>query len=90
MKEEVLMMGDQAPKMDFEEALGRLEVIVRKLEAGDIKLDEALQLFEEGVKLSRHCASLLDQVEKRIQLLVGVEDGEPVVEEFDNPPPGVA
>jgi exodeoxyribonuclease VII small subunit len=84
------MMGDQAPKMDFEEAMGRLEVIVRKLEAGDIKLDEALQLFEEGVALSRHCAALLDQAEKRIQVLVDVEGADPVVEEFDNPPPGVA
>jgi exodeoxyribonuclease VII small subunit len=83
-------VSDQVQEMGFEEAFARLEVIVRQLETGEVKLDESLRLFEEGVALSRRCASLLDQVEARIQVLVAVENGEPKVQEFENPPPGVA
>jgi exodeoxyribonuclease VII small subunit len=83
-------MSDQAPKMGFEEAFARLEVIVRQLETAEIKLDDALRLFEEGVTLSRLCTQLLDKAEARVQVLVANAEGEPEVEEFENPPPGVA
>lgn len=83
-------VSDQIQEMAFEEAFARLEVIVRRLETGEVKLDESLRLFEEGVALSRRCASLLDQVEARIQVLVAADDGEPKVQVFENPPPGVA
>jgi len=53
----------------FEEALDHLENRVRKLEAGDISLDEALVLFEEGVSLARTCHEHLDAAEERVSAL---------------------
>ena len=53
----------------FEEALTELEQRVRKLEAGEVSLDEALQLFEEGVSLANTCHEQLDAAENRISSL---------------------
>jgi exodeoxyribonuclease VII small subunit len=55
---------------DFETALKRLEEIVRKLENGELSLDSALELFEEGVKLSRFCHTKLEQAERRVEILL--------------------
>ncbi len=57
-------------EMKFEEALARLEEIVRNLEQGEAALDEALKLFEEGVKLARFCSQQLDQAEAKIEIMV--------------------
>lgn len=57
-------------EIKFEEALVRLEEIVRKLEQGDSTLDEALSLFEEGVKLARFCNEKLDAAEAKIEIMV--------------------
>ncbi len=59
-----------AKKMSFEEALARLEEIVRLLEGGEAPLDKSLELFEEGVKLVKLCGSRLDDAEKKISILV--------------------
>ena len=59
----------------FEEAVKRLEEIVGRLEKGEIPLEESLTLFEEGVKLSRFCRTILDEAEKRISLLLKDEAG---------------
>ena len=61
---------------DFESALKRLEEIVKKLEAGDQPLDTALELFEEGIKLSRFCQSKLEQAERRVEILLKNESGQ--------------
>jgi len=58
-------------EMKFEEALQRLEAIVQTLEGGDLPLDDSLKVFEEGVKLSKNCLKLLDQAEKRVEILLG-------------------
>ena len=55
---------------DFETALKRLEEIVKKLESGDQSLDSALELFEEGIKLSRFCHSKLEQADRRVEILI--------------------
>jgi exodeoxyribonuclease VII small subunit len=55
----------------FEDALGRLETIVQTLERGDLSLDESLKAFEEGVKLSKNCLKLLDDAERRVDILLG-------------------
>ena len=55
---------------DFETALKRLEEIVKKLENGDLSLDSALELFEEGIKLSRFCHAKLEQAERRVEILL--------------------
>lgn len=56
-------------KPNFENALSELETRVRKLEAGEVSLDEALQLFEEGVALANTCHEQLDAAEDRISSL---------------------
>ncbi len=66
----------------FEEALAGLERIVHELEAGDLPLDDALKLFEEGVRLSRFCSSKLDEAEKKIEILTKAADGEWRAEPF--------
>ena len=58
----------------FEEALERLEEIVKKMESGDLTLEESLESFEEGVKLSRFCAKKLDKAERRVEILLKNED----------------
>lgn len=58
-----------AESKGFEEALEALEARVRKLEAGDVPLDEALALFEEGVNLARTCHEQLDAAEDRVSQL---------------------
>lgn len=62
-------------KQTFESSLGELERIVRKLEDGEMSLEESLKLFEDGVKLSRECQERLDQAERRIEVLLKDADG---------------
>ena len=65
----------QENTLEFEKALARLEEIVRKLEASDATLSQSLQLFEEGVRLTNHCNTLLDKAEQKVSMLVRMEDG---------------
>jgi len=66
-------------KQTFEASLKELEKIVRKLEDGDLALEESLKLFEDGVKLSRECQERLNQAERRIEVLLRDENGNPVL-----------
>ena len=68
-------------KDKFEEALGRLEDIVKKMEAGDMTLEESLKAFEEGIKLARLCSRRLDEAERRVEILLK-QEGDPVVKPF--------
>ena len=70
--------------MTFEEALARLEEIVRALESGSAPLDESLALFEEGVGLVKLCNARLDSAEQKVRLLSKNPDG--TVTEGDLPP----
>ncbi len=63
-------MADTKKTKSFEEAMQRLEEIVRQMETGDVPLEKSLQLFEEGVKLSRLCHERLNEAEKKITLLM--------------------
>lgn len=60
-------------KEKFEEAMKKLEDIVKKMEAGDLPLDEALKSFEEGVKLIRSCQDKLEEAQRRVEMLLGNE-----------------
>lgn len=66
----------------FEEAIKRLEEIVEELEGGELDLDRSLEIFEEGVRLSRWCSKKLNEAEKRIEILVRGEEGEPTPRPF--------
>jgi exodeoxyribonuclease VII small subunit len=68
---------------NFETALKRLEEIVKKLESGDQSLDSALELFEEGIKLSRSCHSKLEQAERRVEILLKDNSGQPRAVPFE-------
>lgn len=59
----------------FEQAMDRLEAIVAKLESGEVPLEAAIELFQEGMQLSRMCGQKLEQVERRIEMLVEDESG---------------
>lgn len=63
-------------KQKFETSLKRLEDIVRELEAGELSLEDSLKKFEEGIKLSRFCSSKLDEIEKKVSMLVKNEEKE--------------
>jgi len=59
----------------FESSLAELEKIVEQLENGDLPLEESLELFENGVKLSRECRERLSDAERRIEMLMKDGDG---------------
>ncbi|QGQ97099.1 exodeoxyribonuclease VII small subunit [Paenibacillus psychroresistens] len=56
--------------LSFEEAMDQLEQLVGKLENGDVPLEKAIDLFQEGMKLSHLCSQKLEQVERKIEILV--------------------
>lgn len=60
----------------FERSLEELETIVGKLENGDLPLEESLELFEKGIKLSRECRDRLTSAERKIQVLMKDANGE--------------
>jgi exodeoxyribonuclease VII small subunit len=66
----------------FEESLKKLEIIVEKLEKGDLALEESLRLFEEGVALSAACKQELDAAEGKVQVLIKQRDGSFKTEPF--------
>lgn len=69
---------------DFEKAFQNLEKIVQRLEGEELPLDESLQLFEEGIRLSRFCHQRLEEVEKKIELILADAKGQPVTEPFED------
>lgn len=72
-----------ANKIKYEVAADRLEEITTRLEKGDLTLEEALALFEEGINLARTCSKLLDEAEGKIQVLVKDIYGNIDLEQFD-------
>jgi exodeoxyribonuclease VII small subunit len=66
--------------MNFEDALAELEGIVRRLEGGQVKLDEAIQSYERGAQLKRHCEQKLNEAQQRVDRIVIGTDGAVTVE----------
>ena len=62
-------------KKSFEEAINELEEIVDKLEKGELSLDESIELFQRGMELSKYCSGKLDDVEKKISVLIEDDKG---------------
>jgi exodeoxyribonuclease VII small subunit len=69
----------------FEASLEALEQIVQQLESGDLPLEKSLELFEQGIRLSRECQERLSQAERRIEILLRDNQGRPVVSAFKEP-----
>ena len=72
-------MEEKKEELNFEEAMKQLEEIANVLENGNLSLDESVNKFEEGMKLSKKCNDFLDQAEKQITMLIN--DGEEIKEE---------
>jgi exodeoxyribonuclease VII small subunit len=70
-------------EMSFEDALSELEAIVRRLEDGTGKLDEAITAYERGAVLKRHCEAKLKEAQARVEKIVLDADGEPSLEPTD-------
>jgi exodeoxyribonuclease VII small subunit len=68
---------------EFEKSFQQLEKIVQRLEAEELPLDEALRLFEEGIGLSRFCHQKLEEVEKKIEVILADAKGQPRIEPFE-------
>jgi len=69
---------------EFEKAFQQLEEIVKRLESEELPLDDALHLFEQGIGLSRFCNQKLEEVEKKIELILADAKGQPRVELFES------
>ncbi len=67
-------------KIDFESGLKRLQEIVKSLERQDLSLEEAVKLFEEGMKLSNKCMQILEHAERRVKVLIKEQDSGKVTE----------
>ena len=72
-----------ANKFDFNKGLAELEVIINKMESGDLSLEDSLKYFEKGVKLHRQCHSALSDAEQRVNIL-SVEDNYKEEKPFDD------
>ena len=79
------MKNGQEQGRTFEASLEALEKIVRQLESGDLPLEKSLELFEQGIRLSRECQERLSQAERRIEILLRDNQGRPVVSQFTEP-----
>ena len=69
-------------ELKFEKAIQRLEKIVEDLETGELYIDKSLEIFEEGIKMSRVCSKKLSEAEAKIEKLTRDEKGELVAELF--------
>jgi len=69
-------------EIKFEKAMNRLEQIVEELEKGELDIDKSLEIFEEGIKMSRVCSKKLNEAEQKIEQLTKNRKGELVAELF--------
>ncbi len=69
-------------ELNFEETMQELEKIVQELEKGDLNLDDSINKFEEGMKLSKSASDYLEKAEKKITVLINTKDEEIKEEEF--------
>jgi exodeoxyribonuclease VII small subunit len=70
---------------NFEESLASLESLVSAMEDGELSLEESLQAFEKGIRLTRECQAALQNAEQKVQVLIS-ENGAPEAIDMDNEP----
>ena len=78
-------MEKNREKLNFEEAMSRLEEIVKSLEKGDLSLDKAMASFEEGVTLSKICMDQLEKADRKVEILLQGKDGQKKTVPFEIP-----
>ena len=76
-------MVENLSELSFEEALAKLENIVRELEGGKIRLDDAVKAYEEATKLKKICENKLENAKLKIEKIEADKNGELHVENFD-------
>jgi exodeoxyribonuclease VII small subunit len=72
-------------ELNFESSLEKLTQIVKRMESGELPLEEALKNFEEGVQLTRKCQEILTQAEHRVQQLMNPGESNPQLQNFQKP-----
>lgn len=75
-------MAKKKTAYDFEKSLGELETLVDRMEGGQLSLEESLQAFEQGIKLTRECQNMLTQAEQKVRILTQ-DQGEPSLAPFE-------
>jgi len=80
------MARKESGSKTFESALGDLQQVVEQLEAGELSLEDSLDAFEKGVGLVKHCNHKLDEVEKKIEILVKDKEGKLRLKPFEHLP----
>ncbi len=75
MNQNDLLTDEQIAELTFEQALEKLDLIVNKLESGNVPLELAIDLFQEGMKLANRCHLKLENMEQKIEVLMK-SDGE--------------
>ena len=78
-----LLTDEQIEALSFEEALNRLEDVVENLESGQVPLEQAIDLFQEGMKLAKRCHLKLDHIEQKIEILLE-KDGQFLKKPFEH------
>lgn len=79
-------MARKKATLDFEQSLTDLQSLVERLETGELSLEDSLNAFEQGVRLTRDCQAALAQAEQKVQILME-RDGEVQAEPFDGDEP---
>lgn len=77
--------GKSSQKLDFEQAMEKLEKIVDQLESGELSLEDSVRAFEEGIELSRLCKKKLESAEDRVKKIVEKAEGDFDLELFEEP-----
>ncbi len=75
-------MADDKP-LNLEKSLQDLETLIDELESGELPLEQAMQKFEEGIKLTRRCQAALKDAEQRVEILLKSAGGEEALQEFE-------
>jgi exodeoxyribonuclease VII small subunit len=77
---------DDIGKLNFEESIKRLKVIVDQIEQGEIPLQDSLEQYEQGMALIQHCRTILQAAEKRIEKISKAESAQPDAEDMTQAP----
>ena len=77
------MAKKEKKEPNFEESLAELEAIIGELEGGDLALDKMMERYEKGVRALEFCRKMLDEAEKKIEILIKTKDGELKTEPFE-------